>query len=243
VRDDWARVPLVEGAVEEYANTCLIVLVIQLSLYFQLKTNKEAKKMRHVIDESPVEVISPSLNGVRSHLKVTYSLRSTAKNCSQNDINAILIKHNFYDSEKNAKGIFNNDFEQKVINNDKVITDYHTGLMWHQSGSNDQLKWIKGMDWINELNTHKYAGYVDWRMPTVEEAASLLGQREIGMPQFIDTGFSCLQENVWTCDSCDVHYHENLLDTAWYVDYADGYVRTHYTCCGCYIRPVRSCKQ
>ncbi len=61
-------------------------------------------------------------------------------------------------------------------------------------------------------------------MPTVEEAASLLRQREINMPQFIDPGFIGLQENVWTCDNCNVHRYENLLDTVWYVDYADGYV-------------------
>ena len=87
--------------------------------------------MRHAIEENPVEVVPPSLNRVRRHLKELYSLRSTAKNCSQKDINAMLIKHNFYDSDKNAKGIFTNDFEPKVINNDKVITDYFTGLIWH----------------------------------------------------------------------------------------------------------------
>jgi hypothetical protein len=168
--------------------------------------------MRHAIKEILVEVVPPSTNEVCSHLKVLYSLRSTAQNCTQKDINALLIKHNLYDSDKNAKRIFTNDFEPKVINNDKVITDYFTGLMWHQSGSIDQLEWIKGVDWINELNTRKYAGYVDWRMPTVEEAASLLRQREIYLSQFIDPGFSCRQENVWTCDSYEVNPDWYKLD-------------------------------
>ena len=198
--------------------------------------------MRHAIKERLVEVVPPSSNGVHSNLKVLYCLRSTTKNCSQKDINTMLMKHNFYDSDKNPKGIFTNDFEPKVINNDKVITDYYTGLMWHQSGSIDQLEWIKRVDWIDELNTREYAGYVDWRMPTVEEAASLLRQREINMSQFIDPGFSCLQENIWTCDNYEVSLDWNLLDVAWYVDYTDGYISKHYTCCGHYIRPVRSCK-
>ncbi len=102
-------------------------------------------------------VIPSSLNGVRCNLKVLYSLRSTAKNCSQNNINAILIKHKFSDSDKNAKGTFNNDFEPKVISNDRVITDYYIGWMWHQSGSIEQTEWIKGMDWINEFNTQENA--------------------------------------------------------------------------------------
>lgn len=123
--------------------------------------------MRHVIVEYPVVVIPSSLNGVRYNLKVLYSQRSTAKICNQNDINAILVKHNFFDNDKNANGTFNNDFEPKVISNYKVITDYYTGLMWHQSGSIEQTEWIKGMDWINELNRQEYAGYIDWRMPTM----------------------------------------------------------------------------
>lgn len=198
--------------------------------------------MRHAIDEKSVEVVLPPSNGVHSNLKVLYSLRSIAKNCSQKDINAMLIKHDFYDSDKNANGNFTNDFGTKVINNDKVITDHYTGLMWHQSGSIDQLEWTKGVDWIDELNTREYAGYVDWRMPTVDEAASLLRQKEINMPQFINPDFSCLQENIWTCDSYEVSLDWNQLDVAWYVDYTDGYISKHYTCCGHYIRPVRTCK-
>lgn len=198
--------------------------------------------MRHAIDEKSVEVVLPPSNGVHSNLKVLYSLRSIAKNCSQKDINAMLIKHDFYDSDKNANGNFTNDFGTKVINNDKVITDNYTGLMWHQSGSIGQLEWAKGVEWIDELNTREYAGYDNWRMPTVDEAASLLRQREINMPQFTNPDFSCLQENIWTCDSYEVSLDWNQLDVAWYVDYTDGYISKHYTCCGHYIRPVRSCE-
>lgn len=198
--------------------------------------------MRHAILGKTVEVSPPSPNGVHGSLKVLYNLRSSAKNCIQEDINAMLINHNFYDNDKNTKGIFTNDFEKKVINNDKVITDYFTGLMWHQSGSIRQLEWMKGVGWIDELNTREYAGYVDWRMPTVEEAASLLTQREINMSQCIDSGFSGLQEDIWTCDSYKMSLDWNQLDVAWYVNYADGYISKHYTYCGHYIRPVRSCK-
>ncbi|MHC4139645.1 MAG: Lcl C-terminal domain-containing protein [Planctomycetota bacterium] len=198
--------------------------------------------MRHAIQKNLVEAVPPSLNMVRSHLKELYSLRSTAKKCSQKDINAMLIKHNFYDSNLNTQGVFINKFEPIVINDDKVITDYYTGLMWHQSGSIEQLEWIKGVDWISELNFQKYAGYVDWRMPTVEEAASLLRRREASMPQFVDPGFSCLLENIWTRDSYEVNPDWFKLDVVWYVDYTDGYVSKHYACCGHYIRPVRSCK-
>ncbi len=199
--------------------------------------------MKNAIKESLVEVVSPSLNMERSHLKELYSLRSTAKNCSQKDINVMLKKHNFYDNEQNTQGVFINAFEPIVINNDKVITDYYTGLMWHQSGSIEQLEWIRGADWISRLNIQKYAGYGDWRIPTVEEATSLLRRREASMPQYIDPGFSCTQESIWTRDSYELHPDWFKLDIMWYVDYTDGYVSKHFGSCGHYIRPVRSCKQ
>ena len=87
--------------------------------------------MSHAFEEKLIGVVSFSTNGRYSHLKVLYGLRSIAKNYIQKDINVMLMKHNFRDSDKNAEGIFTNDFQLKVINNDKVITDYFTGLMWH----------------------------------------------------------------------------------------------------------------
>lgn len=75
--------------------------------------------MRYAIEEKPIVVAPPSSNVVHRYLNVLYCLRSTAKNCSRKDIIAMLIKHNFYDSDKNNKGIFTNNLEQKVINNNK----------------------------------------------------------------------------------------------------------------------------
>ncbi|MCP5007770.1 MAG: hypothetical protein GY941_28110 [Planctomycetes bacterium] len=50
-------------------------------------------------------------------------------------------KYNFYDRFDNKTGDFDNDYELKVIGGDKVVIDHATGLMWHQSGSNQCINW------------------------------------------------------------------------------------------------------
>ena len=49
--------------------------------------------------------------------------------------------------------------------------------MWKQSDSfqdlSKWLNWNEGNTYIRELNTKKFAGFQDWRLPSVEEAEGL----------------------------------------------------------------------
>ena len=62
-------------------------------------------------------------------------------------------------------------------NGDGTVTDKETKLMWNQTDAyQDTSKWsnwFMAEDYIKSLNTKKFAGYIDWRMPTLEEAESL----------------------------------------------------------------------
>jgi len=64
-----------------------------------------------------------------------------------------------------------------IDNGDGTVTDTETGLMWKQTdGFQDESffhTWMKAYDYIRELNNSKFSGYIDWRMPNVEEAESL----------------------------------------------------------------------
>ncbi len=64
-----------------------------------------------------------------------------------------------------------------VDNGDGTVTDTESGLMWKQTdGFQDESifhHWMKAYDYIRELNNVKFAGYLDWRMPNLEEAESL----------------------------------------------------------------------
>ncbi len=61
-------------------------------------------------------------------------------------------------------------YDLKSINADKVVMDHTTGLMWHQSGSEKYMNWKLANNWVEQLNKKGYAGFKDWRLPTVEEA-------------------------------------------------------------------------
>ena len=96
----------------------------------------------------------------------------------------------------------NHDYNLKAIKGDKVVVDNATGLMWHQSGSDDEMVWHEALEWIRKLNKSGYAGCQDWRLPTVEEAASLLEpSKRNGL--CIDPVFSNVQSFIYTGDRND----------------------------------------
>lgn len=124
------------------------------------------------------------------------------------------------------------EYETKIIGDDKVVIDHATGLMWHPSGSYEYMKRKEVKKWIRGLNRRGYAGYFDWRVPTVEEAASLLESSEKNGSLFIDTVFDKKQRWLWTGDSCS-------SGGMWRVYFDDGYVDWGDVSL-LFVRPVRS---
>ena len=142
--------------------------------------------------------------------------------------------------EKNDWGFYgysttNHSYGLKVINDDKVVIDHATGLMWHQNGSDNYMKRNAAKQWVRGLNGGEYVGYSDWRLPTVEEAASLLelGEKDGGL--YIDSVFSNKQEWIWTGD-------EYGQEGAWGVNLGGGLVFWVNFDSEFYVRPVRSSK-
>ena len=173
--------------------------------------------------------------------KPRVSLRSSHHTLGADEVKSMLKRYNFFDSSWNKKGEFQNDYEQKSINGDKVVIDRATGLMWHQNGSSASMKWNEAKDWVKELNRRGYAGYRDWRLPTVEEAASLLESSEKnGDLLYIDPLFSDEQSMIWTGD-------KDGSEDAWDVSFLLGRVSSislssnYVTMCSL-VRPVRSGK-
>ena len=108
--------------------------------------------------------------------------------------------------------------------------------MWHQSGSDDKMEWDKAKEWVEDLNSEEgYAGYQDWRLPTVDEAVSLLEPYEKNGWQHIDPVFSGDQDWIWTGDECEVG-----SEVAWYVNFGYGHVSWDGIGFDSYVRPVRS---
>jgi hypothetical protein len=84
-------------------------------------------------------------------------------------------------------------------NGDGTVTDKETKLMWNQTDAyQDTSKWsnwFMAEDYIKSLNIKKFAGYINWRMPTLEEAEDLYDEdmhiRDMDRFEiFIDSAFS-----------------------------------------------------
>ena len=123
------------------------------------------------------------------------------------------------------------EYEEEIIGDDKVVIDHATGLMWHPSGSCEYMKRKEVKKWIRGLNRKGYAGYYDWRVPTVEEASSLLEASEKNGNLYIDTVFDKKQRWLWTGDSCSSGGMWRVYLDGGYVDWGDVSLL--------FVRPVR----
>ncbi|MFQ5965921.1 MAG: DUF1566 domain-containing protein [Candidatus Scalinduaceae bacterium] len=173
------------------------------------------------------------------------SLRSNYRDLSVFQVQSISNisirkKHNygFY-----GYSTINHNYENKSINGDSVVINHATGLMWHQSGSDKNMVWNEAKQWVRDLNNRGYAGYYDWRLPTVEEAVSLLELSKKAGDLNIDTVFDIRQSGIWTGDENDT---ASYLDGAWSVRfrgaYGSGNVCWCYDNASNYVRPVRKMK-
>jgi len=147
---------------------------------------------------------------------------------------AILGVHNFYDANWNKSGDFANNFEAKVIKGVKVVIDHKTGLIWFQASSAVPMRQQEAKQWVGDLNQRLCAGYNGWRLPTFEEAASLLEPGKKNGNLHIDPVFDQKQKYIWTIT--------NKGRLAWIVDFYNGNVSVKKKYERCYARPVYSKK-
>lgn len=111
----------------------------------------------------------------------------------------IMIKDmGFFDSEWHTAGTgFPNQYELRE--NGMVVYDHASGLMWQQSGS-DNMPYDEIKYYLETLKLQHFAGYCDWRLPTLEEAMSLLEPVQNTKGRYIDLIFDQMQQWIWTSD-------------------------------------------
>lgn len=84
-------------------------------------------------------------------------------------------QYNFFDTERNDQG----GFTGYLVDNgdDCTVTDITTGLMWQREGF-DIMSHRMLCKEIDRINGENFAGYSDWRLPTLAEALSLMVQEK-----------------------------------------------------------------
>ncbi len=119
-----------------------------------------------------------------------------------------------------------------------VVLDHATGLMWQQSGSDDYMNYESALKYVEKLNRQKFAGYSDWRLPTILELMSLVEPEEQSNGLYIDPIFRIPGRSfTWYWSSDRV---AGSSGSAWVVDFSLGNVRWNRFQVYLYVRCVRS---
>ncbi|CAK0771891.1 hypothetical protein CCP3SC5AM1_750014 [Gammaproteobacteria bacterium] len=181
----------------------------------------------NVAKSYPVQDFSFVTNNNTPGINFLVNLRTDPKILSIDEVKAMIMDKNFFDSDENKKGHFDNNLKD---NGDGSITDYASGLMWQKGGSENYMNYGKSVKYIQELNFKRFAGYEDWRLPTLEEGASLLESEERNGDLYVDPLFDKTQRWIWTFDKKEsfavgwsVRFDRGSID--WSGNAGVGYVR------------------
>ena len=131
---------------------------------------------------------------------------------NDDQIGGLLKERNFFESELNPSGRFINSLVDVAIPG--VIVDQRTGLMWQSEGIDiGSIRHIqKGLE---ELNNGGFAGYGDWRLPTMEEAMSLMEPERNSKGMYLHLGFSKEQPFIFVAA-------QRKPGGYWFVDFKQG---------------------
>ena len=200
----------------------------------RLKTLSNGKINKPELDSGesifvPLEVRGKEIEEDTKQQKLAYvpktdlapevSLRSDPKLVLEVYIGKSLKAHNFYDRDLNKHGSFVNNF---VDSGGGTIPDRATGLIWEKGGSPTPRSLKRARSYVKKLNKDKFAGYSDWRLPTIEELASLLESQKTN-GRHIDPLFDKKQARCWSSDEGPKFGGESFTPPqAWYVNFLEG---------------------
>jgi len=136
-----------------------------------------------------------------------------------------------------------------VVNKDNTITDRKSGLMiiqdpglaWEQF--QERMTFMESEKAIAELNKNGYAGFKDWRLPTVEEICGIIDRTKYN-PCYDTAIFKGKFDDwYWSGDQCAWSKQpDGSYSAAWAVSSDGGSVFSLDKGLHFYVRPVRSCQ-
>jgi uncharacterized protein YgiM (DUF1202 family) len=195
------------------------------------------QQVREFLTHSNNPVLNPESVLQRIHL------RNDPATLSKESIGQIIRKYGFnhpadwskYGLSASITGNFQHQYEINSSNGVNVVIDYATQLMWQQSGTRNPMTWSNAQEYIFNLKSERYGGYSDWRLPTIEELASLLEPTKQNANLYIAPVFGTLQVWCWSADK--VAFSPN---TAWYISFSSGGIEQQELDHTAFVLAVRS---
>lgn len=163
------------------------------------------------------------------------TLRSTPEtNLSDAAIDDMLRQHDLFDAQRHPRGR-GLDHRFRLRRDEQMVSDGATGLAWQRASSEKRLTWQAASRYLDALNQRAFLGYRDWRLPTLEEAMSLVRPASRASDGLhIDAIFQGEAWWLWTADRQDPM-------TSWVVYLPGGHSLAYPLVDGsAYVRAVRS---
>ncbi|MGH7454916.1 MAG: DUF1566 domain-containing protein, partial [bacterium] len=144
----------------------------------------------------PFDINTADLSGYKLLLRANPS-----QNFEDEEVIAMMKKRGYFDKSwhKEGKGIVHL-YQLQERHGSKLVIDYATDLIWQQGGSENVITFGDAEAYIRQLNVEKYGDYDDWRLPTLEEAISLMEAEKKNGDLFIAPTFDQTQKWIWTAD-------------------------------------------
>ncbi|MBD3307008.1 DUF1566 domain-containing protein [candidate division KSB3 bacterium] len=184
----------------------------------------------------------PGNSSPTSPLPIT-QLRSDPATLSNQAVTQMLRQHHFthpadwskYGLSESLTGNVQHEYERRTLQDGtNVVIDYATSLMWQQQISDSPMTWQQAYAYIGHLNATRYAGYTDWRLPTIVELASLLEPHKSEHDLYLVPIFGAAPLWCWSADK------RPAANTAWYVSFNSGGIQHQDMQSTAFVFAVRS---
>ena len=134
-----------------------------------------------------------------------------------------------------VRGQYIEDCKFKRDDTKEVVIDIKTNLMWQDNGDgNHDMTWQEAFRYAKKLNREKFAGFDDWRVPTIEELKTIVDYDRYN-PAIRKEFKNVVSGYYWssTTDASD-------SSGAWYVDFNGGGDGWYRKSASNYVRCVRA---
>lgn len=165
-------------------------------------------------EKAPAEMSATGLppSGAQPGGLKTVPLRSTADFFSVEQVGELITTNDYFDTKRNPGGSYANYL---VDNGDtQTVTDQSSGVMWHRQGC-DIANIQRVKKYVEDLNQQTFGGYSDWRLPTIDEAMSLMEADKNIEGLHLHPCFSREQPFIFSAD-------QRRPGGYWFVDYKQG---------------------